>query len=152
MHRRGVGFGSTVYPPEGDSFSLFEADSWEGVPVDKFPEGLEIPAGTRIEYHCDYENPEARVVWQGPRSTNEMCMLVGAYYPAKPYIADCSINEETAEETRTLGADWVGSGAADCDQSPREGEECGGTEYVSGGPRMGLHQQGRVPVQLLRTV
>jgi hypothetical protein len=114
MHRRGVGFGSVATFPNGKKVDIFETSAWEGVPVNKFGAGLEIPGGTRIEYFCDYENPESRTVWQGPRSTDEMCMLVGAYYPAKPYIADCAIDEATAAETGTLGADWVGDGTKNC--------------------------------------
>jgi hypothetical protein len=117
MHRRGVGFGATAFLPGGEELPVFATDTWEGVPVDHFPDGLEIPAGTRIEYFCDYENAEPRTVWQGPRSTDEMCMLVGAYYPAKPYIGNCAIDAETADETGTLGADWVGDGDATCAQT-----------------------------------
>jgi hypothetical protein len=116
MHRRGVGFES-VAQVAGAQQPLFATDAWERVPVGRWPAGLKVGGGSRIEFHCDYQNSEARTVWQGPRSTDEMCAFAAAYYPARPQVSFCSSEEARLDDTRFLAANWVGSGNATCAQT-----------------------------------
>lgn len=111
MHRRGVGYEAAVV---GDSMPFYFTDRWEDVPVVDFGSGMDISAGSTIEYHCDYENPEMRDVYQGPRSSDEMCMLIGAYYPAVPGLSFCAADPERPLVTQGLGAQWIGQGEASC--------------------------------------
>lgn len=104
MHARGVGYSAQLVG--GRPF--FETDAWTDVPTGVFEQGLQVPAGSTFDYHCDYDNPEARDVYQGPRTTDEMCMLVGTFYPADENTASC-----LDAEGRFTG-EWVGEGTATC--------------------------------------
>jgi len=110
MHARGVGY--EARSSSGEAF--YVNDKWEGVPVKDFEGGLQIKAGDVLDYYCDYNNPEERTVFQGPRSTDEMCMLVGSYYPADPATTACAGDPENPQMTGNIGADWVGNGTATC--------------------------------------
>jgi hypothetical protein len=107
MHRRGIATRASV---EG-SAPFYETERWEDVPVEHFAEGLQIEAGARLDFHCDYQNDELRSVVQGPRSTDEMCVLFGAYYPADPATSNC------VDPGGGIAAEWVGSGTATCKQT-----------------------------------
>jgi len=104
MHKRGVGYAAQV--DQGAPF--YESETWANVPVETFEPGLVVHAGSKLDYHCDYENQESRDVFQGPRSTDEMCMLIGSYYPTDRATANC------ADEEGDLAAEWVGQGTATC--------------------------------------
>jgi len=65
-----------------------------------------------VDYYCDYENGEDHDIFQGPRSTDEMCMLIGSYYPADPATANC-----LEPESDHLAAEWVGNREASCAQT-----------------------------------
>ena len=104
MHARGVGYEARI-----DANAPFYTNThWERVPVSSL-DGMVVKAGSKLDYFCDYRNTEARNVYQGPRSTDEMCMLIGSYYPADPRTANC------LDETGALpGGDWIGQGSASC--------------------------------------
>lgn len=112
MHRRGVGYSAAVI---GES-PFYENDLWEGVPVLDLGKGKKITKGSVIDYHCDYKNPDSEDVFQGPRSTDEMCMAIGSYYPADPTTSNCAI-PGAAGNTGNLGAEWVGNGDKTCAQT-----------------------------------
>ena len=104
MHSRGIGYAARV-----DSNSPFYTGAdWEGVEVQVY-EDFTVSAGSTLEYHCDYRNTSAVDVFQGPRTTNEMCMLIGSYYPADPRTAAC-----LDPAGQLPGGDWVGQGTATC--------------------------------------
>ncbi len=108
MHRRGVGYSANVV---GQADPFYTSAGWENVPVKRFEPGMVLHAGETLDYHCDYMNPENREVFQGPRSTDEMCMLIGSYYPADPATASCS------DEQGEMAGEWVGNGSATCAQT-----------------------------------
>ena len=103
MHKRGMGYEAKV-----DSGAAFYTNTeWERVPVEDIE--LDVKAGSKLEYYCDYRNTESRHIYQGTKTTDEMCMLIGSYYPADPRTANC------LDETGKLpGGDWVGQGSATC--------------------------------------
>jgi len=107
MHARGVGYAASV---DGGA-PFYTNDRWEQVPVQRYTDFV-VHAGSRLEYHCDYQNTEDRAVYQGPRSTDEMCMLLGSYYPADARTAAC-----TDPTGQLPGGDWAGNGAATCAQT-----------------------------------
>jgi len=107
MHARGVGYEARI----DDGAPFYVTDRWEDVPVKPF-DGLTVKAGSKLDYHCDYRNTGATPIYQGVRTTDEMCMLVGSYYPADPRTANC------LDETGKLpGGEWIGEGTATCEQT-----------------------------------
>jgi Copper type II ascorbate-dependent monooxygenase, C-terminal domain len=105
MHARGVGFAAMV---GGEEEPFYENEAWSEVEVKSFEPFLEVPAGSSLEYFCDYRSGEDRVVYQGPRSTDEMCMLIGSYYPADPRTANCE------DDSGQTAGEWIGDGSATC--------------------------------------
>ena len=113
MHRRGVGYRAAVIGSDGERSEIYSNDAWEEVPVKAFDPDLAVSAGSRIEWQCAYQNPEAHDVYQGPRSSDEMCMLIGSYYPRTDAIGFCS-----QRGAAFLGANWnIGKGSASCADS-----------------------------------
>ena len=104
MHRRGVGYQAQV----AGGPVIYQTTSWQQVPVARFDGGLAVAAGSQLDYWCDYDNAEARDVYQGTRSTDEMCMLIGSYYPADPALANCLAADGS------LAGEWIGNGTATC--------------------------------------
>jgi copper type II ascorbate-dependent monooxygenase-like protein len=113
MHARGVGFQATLLA-DGQSDVFYESDTWENVPVEHFDGGLAIKAGSTIEQRCEYDNGEARDVYQGQTSTDEMCVLIGSYYPATPHVGLCAGIDDKPLDTFGMGAEWQGQGTETC--------------------------------------
>jgi hypothetical protein len=107
MHARGVGYTAAI----DDGAPFYVNDRWESVPVAQFEPGLQVRAGSVLDYACDYRNDESRDVFQGPRSTDEMCMLIGSYYPADAATAACR------DSDGNLAGEWIGDGTATCAQT-----------------------------------
>jgi len=107
MHARGVGYAAAI----GTAAPFYVNDRWEGVPVQHY-DALTVPAGGTLDYYCDYRNTTGTAIYQGPRTTDEMCMLIGSYYPADPRTANC-----LDAAGKLPGGDWVGSGSATCAQT-----------------------------------
>jgi hypothetical protein len=114
MHARGAGYQALFV---GEANPFYTSERWEGVPVKDFGAGLQVKAGSWFDYQCDYKNTEARDVHQGPRSTDEMCMLIGSYYPADPATSSCLALPDVPDDQNYIGAEWVGNGAATCSES-----------------------------------
>jgi Copper type II ascorbate-dependent monooxygenase, C-terminal domain len=113
MHRRGTNYRATLISAEQQRNEIYTSTDWEDVEVAAFSPSIDAKSGSRLEWTCEYENPEARDVYQGPRSTDEMCMLIGSYYPLEPTTSFCSRGESAF-----FGAEWsVGQGEASCAQS-----------------------------------
>jgi hypothetical protein len=104
MHSRGVGYAARVDGAE----PFYTSADWEGVEVQTY-ENFTVSAGSTLDYYCDYQNGESVPVFQGPRTTDEMCMLIGSYYPADPRTANC-----LDPSGQLPGGDWVGQGTATC--------------------------------------
>ncbi len=112
MHARGVNYEAKLEPANGKQVLLYENTHWEDVPVKHFKGGKAIEKGSRIEYMCEYQNDDDHTVYQGPRTTDEMCMLVGSYYPRDVELETCA-----HDGNRFLGADWVGNGTKSCTET-----------------------------------
>ncbi len=113
MHARGVDYEAQVLRG-GQQTLLYETTAWENVPVEAYDPAFEVAGGSTIEWTCRYENPEARDVFQGPRSSDEMCMLIASYYPAQPEVSVCSYFSDKPQASNFMGAEWVGQGDATC--------------------------------------
>ncbi len=79
MHRQGVYFKATASSGE----MLYEGTEWSEPVPNRFEPHLPLRAGTRIDYHCEYQNTGATALTFGESAAhNEMCILAGAFYPA----------------------------------------------------------------------
>lgn len=108
MHKRGVGFVADLTDGEGKKIQeIYTNTAWEAVPVEKFDPLFQVKAGQALDYRCDYQNTEARDILQGATTKDEMCMLIGAYYPRDKKLENC------LGETGFFGGTWIGSGKAD---------------------------------------
>jgi hypothetical protein len=108
MHRRGMNFVADLTDGSGAKIEeLYTNTEWEEVPVKKFEPLFKVKAGQAIDYRCDYQNPESHEVNQGPTTKDEMCMLLGAYYPRDENLETCR------DDTGFLNATWIGNGTAD---------------------------------------
>jgi hypothetical protein len=116
MHARGVDYLAEV-GDGSDMRMLYENTEWENVPVAVHDPGFEVAGGSQIEWTCDYDNPGTEDVFQGPRTTDEMCMLIGSYYPADPKVSVCAYDPEAPQATNFMGSEWVGQGETSCAES-----------------------------------
>lgn len=100
MHKRGTTFDSTV-----DGESLHVSDSWDSPTPSVFWPPRQIAGGSTIEFSCGYRNTDGRVVIEGPSAeTDEMCVLVGGYWPRLPLDAELCLADGSGpvlEGTRT---------------------------------------------------
>lgn len=109
MHRRGVGFAAYLGENDGSNQKeIYTTTEWEQVPAKAFSPVLQVKAGQAIDYRCDYKNPEARTVTQGQSAKDEMCMVIGPYYPRNEALEIC------ATAPGEYNATWIGSGTATC--------------------------------------
>ncbi|WP_437774411.1 hypothetical protein [Sorangium sp. So ce1097] len=108
MHRRGVGFAAHRVRADGAMEEIYSNEAWEEVPAKVFASPLEVMAGEALDFRCDYRNPEPHDVAQGLTTRDEMCMLIGPYFPRSPALDNCSDAEGRPAET------WIGAGAATC--------------------------------------
>ncbi len=109
MHRRGVGFAAFLGDSAGaNQQEIYTTTEWERVPAKAFSPTLQIKAGQTLDYRCDYKNPEARTVTQGQSAKDEMCMLIGPYFPRNLALENC-----TSDKGEHAGT-WIGSGTATC--------------------------------------
>ncbi len=113
MHKRGVGYSASVIDVDGKASEIYTNTHWENVPIKAFDGGLKLKAGQALDYRCDYKNNETREIYQGLTTKDEMCMLVGSYYPRNDNLEVC----QTAEGDLDGAATWYGTGTADCGES-----------------------------------
>jgi hypothetical protein len=114
MHRRGVGFEADLVDAQGKVLDvLYQLNSWDNVPIKVWNPGMVLPAGTFVDYHCDYNNTEDHVVAQGFTTKDEMCAFVAAYYPRNVDFEQCN-PDGAGPDAFDSAATWVGSGALTC--------------------------------------
>ncbi len=108
LHARGVGFAALVWPENGMGAEVvYETKKWLEPPVVTYEPYLTLHAGEVLETRCDFQNHETRDIGYGPRSTDEMCQLIGPYFPRDEHFEKC------ADGVGQLAAEWVGQGTAD---------------------------------------
>lgn len=91
MHKRGVGYVASSTDASGaPSDTLYQTNAWAEVPVTSYSPGKLLRAGTAIDYHCDYQSSEDHDVYQGFSTRDEMCVLIGSYYPRDEQFESCA--------------------------------------------------------------
>lgn len=112
MHSRGVRFaahlagGGAAAPAQ-----IYSTTTWKEPPVAIFNPPLAVTAGQAIEYRCSYQSTEPRDVIRGLGEADEMCQLIGPYYPRDMRLEAC------LDEDGGPAATWIGNGSATCGQT-----------------------------------
>lgn len=115
MHKRGVGYVANLADGDGKVLQeLYTNTKWEGVPIKRFDGGLLLKAGQSLDYRCEYSNNETHDILQGLTTKDEMCMLLGPYYPRNDNFEICS---DAASSGSATAGTWTGEGTATCDES-----------------------------------
>jgi len=115
MHRRGVHFEAGLVGASGTmKDTLFETDRWADVPARQFEKPRLVQAGSAIDFHCDFENSGSQAVAQGPTTKNEMCVMLGVYYPRDTGFEACS---SLGISRPGHDAIWYGDGELTCLQA-----------------------------------
>ena len=82
MHSRGVHYHADLVPPAGSAQQLLDTNQWLDPEPHLQSPPMAFAAGSRVDYSCDYTDTTGTAVMEGPSKTsNEMCMLIGAYWP-----------------------------------------------------------------------
>lgn len=110
MHARGTAFSAMIVGVEGGPKEIYETTSWKEPPVKDFSPALSVRAGQLIDYRCSYRGAGPLDVVRGETSDDEMCQLIGPYYPRDRHLEACE------DENGESAARWVGSGTATCAQ------------------------------------
>jgi len=146
MHRRGVEFHSDVTPPTGPAFSLHESDSWSAPTPTVFWPPVELAAGSTLEFGCEFHNDSASPVVEGTSAdTDEMCVLVGGYWPkltadaelcigdgSGPVLAGSRTCEQVVDCMVDAGVDnWVGGSSASPTPAPPPRRPCRASSSAS---------------------
>lgn len=109
MHRRGASFVADLTDGAGEKLEqIYTSSSWDEVPITPFDPPLRVKAGQALDYRCHHENREARDVAEGLKTTDEMCMLIGPYFPRDRHLENCQ------DESGAFAATWIGDGTASC--------------------------------------
>ena len=104
MHKRGMNYQADLRDEKGGMLqTLYTNTEWENVPVKSFEPGLAIKKGSQLDYRCDYKNHEDHDISQGPSTKDEMCMLIGSYYPHTPETGFCFQRTFIGTGTNTCG-------------------------------------------------
>jgi hypothetical protein len=118
-HARGVGYGAYVdtAPDQLGTTPFYTSTSWSS--PDNAQLALPVKGGSLLRFECDYDNSSGTQEYFAGQSaqTNEMCMLIGTYYPEMGQLSDLCMQ----------GPDMFGSGSATCSTTMACMQACGGT-------------------------
>jgi hypothetical protein len=78
-HRYGTRFRVWWVGGEHDGELLWTSDDWETDIDYRFDPPVTLAAGTGFRWECAYDNPTDDALVFGPRATDEMCILFGAF-------------------------------------------------------------------------
>ncbi len=82
MHSRGVHYHADLVMQGLANQPLLDTDQWLNPEPTVLPTPMTLPAGARVDYSCNYHDTTGTAVVEGPSKTNnEMCMLIGVYWP-----------------------------------------------------------------------
>jgi hypothetical protein len=115
MHKWGLG--GTANLEDGTSAilqQLYTSTTWTDPPVTQWSSPpMALKAGQQIDYECNYQNDGTTTIIQGLSAvTNEMCVLVGAYYPRDEKFETCGTTGQFADQG--TAATFIGTGTATC--------------------------------------
>lgn len=112
MHARGIGFSASILDKNTTKETVvYETTRWIEPPVTSYDAFLKLTAGQMIATRCTYQNGEAHDVGYGPKSGDEMCQLIGPYFPRDARFEACATAQGEFAGT------WIGEGSADGSQT-----------------------------------
>jgi hypothetical protein len=77
MHSRGI-----RYQAKANDIQILATDDWLNPEPMVLGTPMQLAAGTSIDYFCEFKDTTGTAVMEGPsKDTNEMCMLIGMYWP-----------------------------------------------------------------------
>lgn len=104
MHKRAVNYVADLLDSSKQKVeTMYTNTNWEEVPVGEFNPGKQVKTGGFLDYRCDYSNPESHTIVQGPSTKDEMCMLIGSYYPRHDETAFCADPTIIGSGTKSCG-------------------------------------------------
>lgn len=109
MHSRGTLMRAVATGGNTEDLApLYETISWSEPAVKRFDPPLLLAAGSAVETRCDYASTEDRDVFWGLTSADEMCQLIGPYFPRDEGLETCR------DEAGEIAATWIGEGDSTC--------------------------------------
>jgi hypothetical protein len=117
MHKWGLGGVANLEDSTGSMVQpLYTSSVWTDPPVTQWSSGMALTAGQQIDYECNYENTGTTTIIQGlSAATNEMCVLLGAYYPRDEKFETCSTTGSWGDLSNA--ATYIGTGTTTCQDS-----------------------------------
>ncbi len=115
MHKWGLGGTATLEDGTGAMVEqIYKSSTWIDPPVTEWSTPpMALKAGQQIDYECNYQNDGPTTIIQGlSAQTNEMCVLVGAYYPRDEKFETCGTTGQYADQD--TAATFIGTGTATC--------------------------------------
>ena len=115
MHKWGLGGTANLEDGTGAIVQpLYTSTTWTDPPVTQWSAPpMTLKAGQQIDYECNYQNDGATTIIQGlSAATNEMCVLVGAYYPRDEKFETCGTTGQFSNQG--TAATFIGTGTASC--------------------------------------
>jgi hypothetical protein len=79
-HQWGTDFNVWFAGGKDDGTLVFTTPSYEDTDF-FFPEPIQVKAGEGFSFECNYRNTEEFALTFGPLATNEMCILMGVWWP-----------------------------------------------------------------------
>jgi Copper type II ascorbate-dependent monooxygenase, C-terminal domain len=108
MHSRGTRYVATA-TTAGQTQHLLSTNQWLNPEPVQLETPLHLAGGTRVNFQCDFRDTTGVAVMEGQNKTeNEMCMLIGAYWPRMDF---------GHELCAAPGSGSVFSGSATCGQT-----------------------------------
>ena len=115
MHKWGLGGTANLETGTGAMVQqLYTSNTWSDPPVTEWSTpAMTLQAGQQIDYACNYQNDGTTTIIQGlSAATNEMCVLVGAYYPRDQKFETCGTTGQYKDQD--TAATFIGTGTATC--------------------------------------
>jgi hypothetical protein len=85
MHSHGTDLQINYTPVGGSSSKIYETATWDSPQEENFSPALAVPSGSQFSWTCDYNNTTTTTV----NDPNEMCAILGNYYPATQGSLTC---------------------------------------------------------------
>jgi hypothetical protein len=110
MHKRGVDYVANLVNPIDMSTltDIYATKEWDDVVMRRFRPHLPIKAGLLVDFKCSYANRGSREIVQGLTTEDEMCMMIGLYYPRDRRTEQCGLDDRF--KSATFGGAWFGDG------------------------------------------
>ena len=123
QHRRGTGIAVDMHAGSTPE-RVYETELWEGPPIARFDDGLDLTPDGGIRVACEWQNESTDVL----RFPHEMCFAVGYYWPAESGIF-CASGGGTDEcLCRYQGRDDTGEGGSKVEVRVTREEEIEGAK------------------------